>query len=177
MADTIDRSLQMLAVALEKEEKGRDFYKGAVSKCANELGKDIFRKLMAEEGIHIKRVKDIYAALKGGKPWTDEWKAAGVADEKLQDLFRERMIKLGPKVKSSPGDIEALQIGLEMEQGAISFYLDHLEKTTDRLEREFVHQMVAEERTHYAALADVKQYLESPDSWFIEKEHHGLDGA
>ena len=60
MEDWCDRTLQMLAIAIEKEEKGRDFYKDAVAKCANELGKQMFRTLMADEGVHIQRLKQIH---------------------------------------------------------------------------------------------------------------------
>jgi hypothetical protein len=37
--------------------------------------------------------------------------------------------------------------------------------------------MIAEERRHFAALEDLKLYFTNPESWFIEKEHHVLDGA
>lgn len=177
MAEGSDRALEMLAVALEKEQTGRDFYKEAAEKCANDLGKELFRTLMVEEGVHIKRVKEIYEGLRGGKVWTQEWKAHRIDNPDLDKLVRERISKLGPKAKGETGDIEALGIGLEMEQGAINFYGDSLVKAVDPLEREFVTCMIDEEKCHYRALADLKLYLENPESWFTEHEHHVLDGA
>ncbi|MDQ7785672.1 MAG: ferritin family protein [Desulfomonilaceae bacterium] len=177
MAQGTETSMKMLAAALEKEEQGRDFYAAAVSKCGNDLGKQMFRMLMADEGIHIKRIKDIYAALQGGVGWTDQWKVHKGEVEDLRKLFAERIEKLGPKVTANAGDIEALEIGIEMEQGAIKFYEDHLEKAADPLEREFISAMVGEERGHYTALKDLTHFFKSPDTWFIEKEHHVLDGA
>ncbi|MFH1116351.1 MAG: ferritin family protein [Pseudomonadota bacterium] len=177
MAHGTERSVKMLAAALEKEEQGRQFYKEAVSKCSNELGKQMFQRLMADEGIHIRRIKDIYTALEGGQGWSDKWKAHQGEVEDLQKLFAERIEKLGPKVTAAAGDIEALEIGIEMEQGAITFYDDHLKEAADPLEREFVSLLADEERGHYAALKDLTLYLQNPESWFAEKEHHGLDGA
>jgi len=177
MAEQMDRSLQMLATALEKEERGRDFYLKASSTCANRLGKDIFRVLAAEEGIHITRVKEIYESLKGGRLWTSGWKRHKQENENLQALFGKRMAELGPKVKAETGDLEALDIGLEFEQGAVRFYEDELPKSTDPLEKDFIECMIEEERVHYASLADMKYYLTDPESWFTEKEHHVLDGA
>ncbi len=177
MAEGTDSSIKMLAAALEKEEQGRNFYKEAVSKCSNELGKQMFRMLMADEGMHIKRIKDVYAALQGGQGWTDKWKAHKGEVEDLKKLFAERIEKLGPRITAGAGDIDALEIGIEMEQGAIKFYDDHLEKATDPLEREFISVMAGEERGHYAALKDLTHYFQNPDSWFIEKERHVLDGA
>jgi rubrerythrin len=177
MAEGTDSSIKMLAAALEKEEKGRDFYKEAVSKCSNELGKEMFRMLMADEGVHIKRIKDIYSALQGGQSWKEEWKGDQGKLEDLHQLITERIEKLGSKVADVGDDIEALDIGIEMEQGAITFYEEHLEKATDPLEQDFIALMLGEERGHYAALNDLKHYLENPETWFVEKERHGLDGG
>lgn len=177
MAEGSDRALEMLSVALEKERKGWDFYKEAADKCTNDLGKELFRTLMKEEGVHIRRVKEIYEGLRGGKVWTQEWKAHKIESPDLDKLVRERISKLGPKAKGETGDIEALGIGVEMEQGAIKFYEESLTKAVDALERDFVTCMIAEEQSHYRALADLKLYLENPESWFTEHEHHVLDGA
>jgi len=177
MSGSPDKSMTMLATALEKEERGRDFYRDAVSKCSNQLGKDIFKSLMEEEGIHIRRVKMIYDSLHSGKAWSEEWKSLQGTNEKLQELFRRRIIELGPKVKAESGDLEALDVGLAMEQGAIDFYDEELQRATDPIEREFISCMIGEEHIHYSALADIKFYLTNPESWFVEHEHHVLDGA
>ncbi len=64
-----------------------------------------------------------------------------------------------------------------MEEGSIKFYTDQLTKAVDPIEKEFVDQMIVEERTHLRSLEDLKLFLTDPDSWYIEKEHHVLDGA
>jgi rubrerythrin len=177
MAEVIDRSLKMAAVALEKEERGRDFYIKAASTCVNEPAKEIFRMLTKEEVAHIGRVKAIYEALKGGNAWSADWKAHKTEDEDLQKLFRDRILKQGAKITSGTDDIQALEIGMEFEQGAIDFYEDALKKADDPLEREFIELMIREERSHFAALSDIKQYLTDPDAWHTEMERHGMDGA
>lgn len=177
MTEASERALTMLNIALEKEEKGRQFYKEAAAKCASEVGKEMFRSLMADEGVHIKRIKEIFSALEKGQGWNSEWRKLQVENEDLRSLIQERMTKLGPKVKPESSDLEAVKIALEMEQGAITFYQDQFVKASDPLERDFIIKMIAEERTHFAALGDVKMFLEDPESWFAEKERSGLDGA
>jgi len=172
-----ERSLRMLATALEGEERGRDFYKEAVDKCANELGKDIFRTLTIEEGIHIKRVKEIYDSLQRGEAWTGKWKEYKLQNENLEQLFKERIRKLGPGAQAGATDLEALEVGLGFEQSAIKFYEQELASATDPLEKEFIQRMILEEHAHYASLADVKLYLTNPQAYFIEHERHTLDGA
>lgn len=177
MGEQSERSLEMLATALEKEEKGRDFYKEAADKCTNQLGKDMFRMLITEEGVHITRIKEIYSALQGGKPWSAEWKSHQPDNENLQELFRKRMRDLGTNVTSESSDVEAIAVGLTFEQSAIDFYEQELNKATDSLEKEFIEAMIKEERMHYASLADVKQYLTEPELWMAEMERHTLDGC
>jgi rubrerythrin len=177
MEDWCDRTLQMLATAIEKEEKGRDFYKDAADRCANDLGKQMFRTLMAEEGVHIKRLKQIHEQIYQRKAWSENWKSCRVENEDLNKLVRERIAKLGSEVKAESGDLEAVEIGIQMEQGAINFYEEQLGKSSEPLEQDFVKHMITEERRHFVALEDVKLYLTNPESWFVEKEHHVLDGA
>ncbi|MFH0824661.1 MAG: ferritin family protein [Pseudomonadota bacterium] len=177
MSEASERALGMLAKALEKEEQGMAFYGKAATATVNPLGKDIFVTLMAEEGVHIRRIKKIYDTLQGGGSWSDEWKAYAQNSEDLRRLFRERMVNVGSKVTAETSDMEALDIALEMEQGAVDFYEQALGKAEDPIEKEFIKLMIQEERSHFASIADVKQYLMNPESWFSEKEHHGLDGA
>jgi rubrerythrin len=177
MAEGIDRCMRMLSAALEKEEKSRDFYKDAIKQCANEVAQEMYRMLMADEGIHMKRIKTIYAGLQGGEGWTTEWKAHRGEVEDLHKLMIQRISTLGPKITAAMSDLDALQIGIQMEQGAVNFYMDSLTQATDPIEKEFVELMLREERGHYAALTDLRQYFENPESWFIEKEHQHFDGA
>jgi rubrerythrin len=171
-----DRALSILAAALEKEEKGRDFYKKASESCVNPLGKEIFKTLMVDEGAHVKRVKEIFNFLSKGQKWDTHWRNYKVENEDLQKLFRKRIETLGSRVEGDNSDLEAISIGLEMEQGAINFYEDQLSKASDPLEKEFAKVMISEERGHFGALEDLKMYLENPESWFAEKERASFDG-
>ncbi len=80
-------------------------------------------------------------------------------------------------VKPNTGDLEALDVGVGMEQAAINFYLGEEPKAADTLEKQFITQMIAEERSHLRALEDLKLFFTNPESWHTEVEHHGLDGA
>lgn len=177
MSGTSEKSLQMLAIALEKEQSGWNFYKDAAAKCRTDMGQEMFRRLMADEGVHIQRVKDIYGSLAGGGTWSEDWKTYRNESEDLTKLIQQRVTKLGSKVKAETGDLEVVEIGIGMEQGAIDFYDEQLKKATDRLEQDFIRVMLTEERSHFAALQDLKLLFTDPESWFIEQEHHGLDGA
>jgi rubrerythrin len=168
---------RMLAAALEKEEQGRDFYKEASEKCSVAPGKELFRTLVIEEEIHIKRIRQIYESLQAGNPWTDDWKALKGINENLRNLMQDRIRLLGPEAVAAKGDLDVVKIGIQMEQGSILFYEDELKKASDPLEIDFIKKMIAEEHTHFASLEDLKLFLTDPQSWFIEKEKPTLDGA
>ena len=78
-----DRSLQMLAKALEMEQKGYSFYEKAIGQCTNDVGRDVFTKLRDDELIHIDRIKKIYAALEGG----GQWEELPVMDPAMLQMF------------------------------------------------------------------------------------------
>ena len=177
MTEPTQRSLDMLNTALSMEEKGKAFYQKAIEQCANDLGQEIFRKLKADEDVHVARIKAIYAQLSGEGQWTDAWKEHKVELEDLGGFFRKLAKKHGASIQADTGDIEALNIGIDFEQKAVIFYKDQFEEAEDEIEREFIEHMIAEEKGHHAALADMKMYLENPESWFQEKERTLLDGA
>lgn len=172
-----DRSLQMLSTALEMERKGRAFYEEAVSTCRNVFGREMFQMLMKEEVIHMDRILKIHESLKAGGSWSDGWKSVKADHSGLGALFQRMASSHGTKITAVTGDLDALEVGIDLEVQAISFYQQGLEKATDALEREFLEHIIAEEKGHHAALTDMRLYLTDPAAWFGEQERSGLDGA
>jgi rubrerythrin len=141
------------------------------------VGKEIFRMLMNDEVVHMDRIRQIYKRLEAGESWSEEWKSIQPDHEDLSTLFREMASAHGREVASGAGDIEAIDVGIDFEMRAITFYQEHLEQATDPLEREFIELLIREEKSHHAALSDMKLYLSDPAAWFGEQERLGLDGA
>ncbi|MBE9569830.1 MAG: ferritin family protein [Proteobacteria bacterium] len=177
MTGKFDRSLRMLSTALDMEEKGKEFYEGAIETAKNEVGRDIFRTLMEDENIHMDRIRKIYASLSDNQAWSEEWKGLKVKHDDLGELFRQMAKKHGAEITADTSDLEALDIGIDFESRSVEFYEEQLTKAVDPLEQEFIRKMVTEERSHHAALTDMKLYLSDPAGWFREKEHGGLDGG
>ena len=176
MPESRGKSLQMLATALEMEEKGRKYYEEAVKTCRNEMGRDVFKLLADYEVQHARRIREIYDSLKGGQTWTGE-----VAEfEPVRDLgqvFRRLAKEQKEHIKADTGDVEALEVGIQFESASVKFYQDHLNTGDDPTEKRFLEHMVEEERAHLNLLSDMRQYYTDPESWFMEKERVGLDGA
>lgn len=177
MSGAHDRTMKMLSTALGLEEKGKGFYSKAVSTCHNAVGKEVFRTLMKDEVVHMDRIRQIYKRLEAGESWSNEWKSIQPDHKELGTLFREMASDYGREITAEAGDIEAVDVGIDFEMRAITFYQEHLEQATDPLEREFIEQLITEEKSHHAALSDMKLYLSDPAAWFGEQERLRLDGA
>ncbi len=75
------------------------------------------------------------------------------------------------------GKLEALNVGIDFEYKTVKFYQDYLPRAKDALERQFVEEMVAEERGRYTVLKDMKHSMADPAAWYQEMERGGLDSA
>lgn len=177
MAADKDRAVRMLSAALDLEKKGRAFYEEAATSSGNALGREIFQMLMKDEVVHMGRIRKVYETLNAGEPWSDAWKEMTVEHRDLKVLFKEWTTKHDGAAEADAGDIEALDVGIDLEGRAVAFYEDHLAEAKEDTERAFIERMITEERYHYKALMDMKQYLSDPDAWFLESEHGSMDGA
>lgn len=177
MTQATDRSLKMLATALKMEQKGKTFYDKAVSNCNNELGKRIFTMLAIDELIHIDRIQVIYKDLMGASKWSKQWETLNPGHSDLSGIFRKMAQERGKDFQAAAEDIEALTIGVDFEAAAVKFYQDQVENSEDPIEKAFLEKMIIEEKDHHSALVDMRQYLQDPGTWFMEKEKAGLDGA
>jgi rubrerythrin len=172
-----DRVLKMLNTAREMEMKGHAFYREAVTKTENQLGRDVFQMLMQDETVHLKRIDSIFAELAAGRDWSNEWKTFQPGRAELGELFGEMAVKYGKSIHASTKDLEALDVGIDFEAKSILFYQTQLPLAIEPLEKEFLELMVAEEKTHHRLLGDMKLFLSAPDSYFQEKNRSILDGA
>ncbi|MDA8405294.1 MAG: ferritin family protein [Deltaproteobacteria bacterium] len=177
MPNRTDRCLKMLAEAMKEEEKSLSLYENAAAVCSLELGKEMFRILLGQEKDHVKRLRSVYDSLQRGEAWADLWKPQRTENEDLREFLQNQITLLGHKIRHHSGDLQTLEIGVTMEQESIDFYDERLQKATDPLEQQFLASMITEERSHFVVLQDLKLFLTDPESWFIEKEHHAMDGA
>lgn len=177
MSEKDDRVLNMLNTALEMEEKGFEFYRKAKDECGSDAAREVFHTLMKDEVLHVKRIKAIYAGLDGGGKWNDEWKAFRVEHGDLSRMFQSIARKHGSNIETTAGDVEAVDVGIDFEGRAVEFYSQQLSLAGEPLETKFIEEMIAEERSHHAALTDMKLYLTDPAAWFAGAERSGMDGG
>lgn len=169
------KEMELLRTAMEMEKKGKAFYDKAAVTCKNRLGQEIFAMLAKDEVVHLERISKIYNSLEASSKWTDEWLKIGQAHAPVNTLFKDLASKHRTSTKADSSDLEALDVGIDLETKSVAFYEKQLSAATDPMEKKFAEKMIAEERSHRAVLIDTKAYLENPAAYFVEMEKPGFD--
>ena len=169
--------LELMCTVVEIKEKMKAFYADAAGKCGDSVGTETFNMLRDMEQKHLDRLNATYADLSKGSGDLDacrfyDFEAPGSS---------EVMHKLKQKRESTSNacldDVAAIESGMELENKGIEFFLARLKEAAEPIEREFLTHMIAEERSHYILLADLKFYYVDTEHWFMQKGKTGLDGA
>jgi len=166
------KSISALKKAIQLERDGIDFYLKSAKKTKNIFTKMIFEGLAREEENHIKAINKIYEDLKN-KSIKVEWVTAG--DEgNIEKVFQKALIE---RAKRSKSDLEALKLGLDLEDKSVKYY-ERLAKTSeDNFERRFYLTLAYEERGHYIKIMDAMEYISNPTGWYYVKERSMVDGG
>jgi hypothetical protein len=126
---------------------------------------------------HIARFKQIHKAVEAGKGFPEDWKQHPAGHESMEALFTRLADTYGKNVKPDTGEIEAIDIALDLELKSASYYMEKLPKAGSVIERRFLQELVLEEQDHHQALSDLRFYLTDTAGWFQEKEHLMMDGG
>ncbi len=169
-------ALKALETAIHMELEGQQFYLEASRASKNELGRQLFKSLAAEEDIHRKRFEEIYQAIRQRQDWPSpplrHDHALG-----LETIFATAVGRIGEDVKAATSELEAVQVAMDKENKSYDFYEERAGKAVFETEKEYYQALAAEERHHYLVLVDYQEYLSDPAGWFTNKEHPSLDGG
>jgi rubrerythrin len=80
-------------------------------------------------------------------------------------------------MKSSDGDIKAIDLALGMEEKAYAYYTDAAKAMTDGQEKDILLKIAEEENEHFRILSDTRLYLTYPQMWHIIQEKPVIDGG
>lgn len=169
--------MEVVCATLEIKEKMKKLYRDAAEKCSDPVGSETFRTLLGMEQEHGERIGGIYNELTKGQfdPDSCTFYNFDTPDKRavLKKIAKQKKF-VG---KACLDDIAAIESGMELENRSIDFFTGHLKKATGPTEREFLNHMIAEERSHYIILADLRFYYIDPEHWLMEKGRTELDGA
>src|SRR5512135_1073543 len=107
---TQDDAKTVVETARRTEIDGRKFYLEAAAKTANPLAKRMFESLAEAEEQHLKFIESLAAGALQFTPY-----AKGDLPGRLGNVFADLPESVRAAAAASPGDTEALKLGIEME--------------------------------------------------------------
>jgi len=157
--------------AILLEIDGRKFFSHAAEVTQHEKGKKMFRFLADEEVKHMKTFGELFTEILKGGQWQKFIKAEEVSGEApLVTKLKERM-----KQEEGKGEIEALRIGMELEQTAIEFFNRASREAGDPVASRIFHEISEEEKFHYDLLQAQYDSITHSGFWLGSAEFQ-MDG-
>jgi len=157
--------------AIRLEVNGRKFFEHAEQVTEHELGKKMFRRLAAEEAKHLETFSKLFTEVLEGKDWKEQIRSEEL--EKESELIES--LRSSMKREEGKGEIEALKIGLELEERAIRLFQRAAEEVADPLAREICEKICDEEKFHYDLLQAQIDSLTHSGFWLDSAEFR-MDG-
>jgi rubrerythrin len=169
-------TLSALQTALQMEIDGKEFYLKASKASRNTLGKDLLKKLAAEEDVHRQVFQDIYDKIKNKKVWPDI-KYRGDGGQAIRTVFAEALENMDKNTKSIEAELDAIRTGMDMENKTLDFYNKRSKQASYTAEKQLYEAIAMQESEHYRVLMDYYDFLQDPAQWFVKKEHTSVDGG
>lgn len=176
MSGEQEATLKALETALQMEIDGKEFYLKASKASKNKLGKDLLKKLAAEEDIHRSVFQSIYNTIKSEKGWPDV-KYHGDGGQGLRTIFAEAIENMDKNTQSIEEELDAIKTAMDMENKTWDFYKARSQKTTLKAEKQLYEAIAMQESEHHRVLLDYYEFLKNPAAWYVQKEHSAVDGG
>ncbi len=145
MSENKKEMLDAVMRAMEMEKETFDFYTAAEQKTFDQGGKRIFRWLAKTEEAHYLKLTELYNSLSEGGRWV---------------FYGGATIPLEPEAEGAPhvgfttGDLEALEIAMEIEKKGIAYFDALMEKTNDPDGKSMLRALRDEEAEHLRLITE-----------------------
>ncbi len=158
---------KLLSTAVDLERRGHEYYSEHAEKTENPLARRVLLTLAEQELEHI----EVLEELAGGETDTAELETSGRSDD-IESAARE-VFERFTEEEIAGWELEdkgVYERARQMEIMSIRLYSEMAEETDDESERDFLLQLVEEERRHLDSIDNVQFYLESPGDWLSMEE-------
>jgi len=134
--------------AIRLEINGRKFFLHAADITEHEKGKKMFRFLADEEVKHLEVFGKLFSQILDGEDWKkyvrdEELRGESPLVEKLKDRMKK---------EEGKGEVEAIRVGMELEQDAIDFFGKAMFDAYDSNAKKIFREIAEEEKFHFDLL-------------------------
>ena len=163
--------MTLIQDAIRLEINGQAFFNKAAEVTHNELGKKMFVRLAQEEVKHLDTFSRLFSSIIG----SDDWKKQ-VQREELKGPSPV-IEELAQRMKRAEGqsEVEAIRIGMELEQKAVDFFTKSAATMDDSEAKQIFEKIADEERFHYDLLLAQHDSVTGSGFWLDSSEFQ-MDG-
>ena len=157
--------------AIKLEIEGRKFFNHAADITEHETGKKVFLFLAEEEVKHLETFGGMFNQILGDSDWK-QYIREGVQEEEapLVTKLKESIRRVEGK-----GEVEALRIGMELEENAIRFFTEAAAATDDPVAKKIFREISEEEKFHFDLLQAQYDSVTHSGFWLDSAEFE-MDG-
>jgi rubrerythrin len=161
----------LISEAIKLEINGQAFFDHAAEVTENTLGKKMFTRLAQEEVKHLETFSRLFSSVIKSDDWkkqvrSEELKGPSAVIQQLADRMKRAVGK---------SEVEALRIGMELEQKAVDFFSGTAAGMADAAAKQIFEKIADEERFHYDLL--LAQYDSVTGSGFwLDSSEFKMDG-
>jgi rubrerythrin len=170
--ETISKEVEnAIREAIKLEINGRKFFNHAAEVTNHEKGKKMFRFLADEEVKHLETFGNLFSQILKGEDWKKYVRSEDIRGEAPLVL----KLKESMKKEEGKGEVEALRIGMELEQNAVQFFQSAASETDDPPAKKIFREICEEEKFHYDLLQSQYDSVTKSGFWLGSAEFQ-MDG-
>jgi rubrerythrin len=176
MAGEQQTTLAALKTSIQMEIDGKEFYLKSADSSANDLGKQLLKRLSEEEDIHRQVFEKIYKNISANLGWPEKTVSFD-SGRRLKTIFAKATAAMAANPSAIPSEMDAIQTGMTMENKTYDFYVKRAGLAAFPGEKKFYEEIAAQEKEHHRILLDYYEFLTDPAAWYKFKEHQMVDGG
>ncbi len=170
MVDESQEHLQVLRNAIQMELEGKDFFERAAGRMRHQRAKEMFEGLVKQEQRHIMVLGKEFERLSQGKSWISLEEADGLCSGNSGvSVFKDSELKR-IRISEDAGELEALSIGIKVEQKSIDYYASARDRATDKNAKAVFDWLVEEESGHLTILNAEREHRKGSGYYYDEPE-------
>lgn len=169
----LDKIIEELKRAINTEAEGFSFYEFATGFVKDPKGKGVFESLAKDELDHIRALISLSESIQAKGGWLSYREALkrGKAHGKEKNHIFPSVNRIKDLLGDNPTDIDALNLGMKIEEKAIEYYTNKLGEAGEEDERSFYASMVGIEKGHLKLLEWEHDYLTKSGFWCDHMEY------
>jgi len=148
---------EIFQVAIDIEENGKGFYEKAMDLVDNPGVKAVLASLAQEEVEHLKRFAELKAQLPKAATEDTIWDPEHEMNRYLHMMADMNVFRSDLDVEKELSGVknpeDVLKLGIQFEKDSIVFYTTIQDATGEKKGREFIGQLVDEEKKHLKKLS------------------------